>query len=293
MKKILIMFITLISVFGLTTQVKASYAKCFYAERDDYDDFLYRSITIEINDGEISYELFIDESELLGQPHPTASIGYIKPHHLINNGQYYCPDVIYYYPQPGGSSVWDLGFADAPIDKHAGLRLEPENSEIYNDPGQVAPNPDIPPEEVVDPEDPENPGDSDSDDDREPQSDFWGYLGVIKCGTTEMPEPIPAITRILVTLIQIAAPIVLIIMGMIDIVQAVTASDEKKMKDSQMKFVRRLIPAVAIFLVITIFKLLIGLIADNATESESISKCIDCMISDANSCNVTETTDSD
>ena len=57
---------------------------------------------------------------------------------------------------------------------------------------------------------------------------FWGTLGNIKCGNSTLPEMLPSITRTIVTLIKIVTPLVLIFMGMIDMMQAVIASDDKK-----------------------------------------------------------------
>jgi len=118
----------------------------------------------------------------------------------------------------------------------------------------------------------------------EDENNFFGNLDVVKCGDTEIPAPIPPITRLAVTFIKIAAPLVLIIMGMIDIMKAVSASDEKKMKEAQTTFVKRLIPAVAIFLVVTVFQFLIAIMADSQEQGDSIMKCINCMISSEDSC---------
>ena len=119
------------------------------------------------------------------------------------------------------------------------------------------------------------------------EDEFWGCVkeeDFVTCGSASIPSGIADISRATVTIIKIAAPLVLIIMGMIDIAKAVAASDEKKIKESQGKFVKRLIPAAMIFLVVTIIQLLVGILADNQAENDSLTKCIDCMISDKNSC---------
>lgn len=113
---------------------------------------------------------------------------------------------------------------------------------------------------------------------------FFGNLKVIECGDVNIPEPLPPITRLIVTFLKIATPLILIIMGMIDMIKAVTSNDEKKLKEAQATFFKRLIPGVAIFLVITVFQFLIGILADNAKEGETLAKCIDCMISDSSKC---------
>lgn len=111
---------------------------------------------------------------------------------------------------------------------------------------------------------------------------FFGNLDTVKCGNVDMPSQIPSITRTIVALIKIAVPIILIIMGMIDMLQATIASDEKKMSDAKGKFIKRLISAAVVFLVVAIVQFLVGIVAPE--ESPTLSNCIDCMISDASKC---------
>ena len=61
-------------------------------------------------------------------------------------------------------------------------------------------------------------------------------------------------------IIRILIPIVVIALGMLDFAKAVIASDEDKMKESQKKFIRRLIIAVAIFFVPTLLNVIINII---------------------------------
>lgn len=112
-------------------------------------------------------------------------------------------------------------------------------------------------------------------------TDIFGYLDTVKCGNTEIPAPIPAIIRTIINIIKIATPLVLIIVGMIDMIKAVTSNDEKKIKESQSKFIKRLIPATMVFLVISIIQFVVSIIAD---DSASIMNCISCVISNSKSC---------
>ncbi len=61
-------------------------------------------------------------------------------------------------------------------------------------------------------------------------------------------------------IIRILIPIVLIALGMLDFSKAVLAQDENKMKESQKKFIRRLLIAVAIFFVPTLLNIIINII---------------------------------
>ena len=53
----------------------------------------------------------------------------------------------------------------------------------------------------------------------------------------------------IITLIRVAVPIILVAMGVYDLGSAVFAGDEDKMKKAQSRFVKRLIIAVAFFLI--------------------------------------------
>ena len=58
-------------------------------------------------------------------------------------------------------------------------------------------------------------------------------------------------------IVKIAIPIILIVFGIIDFVQATFSVDENKMKEAQKKFIRRIIIAILIFLVPSLVNLLL------------------------------------
>ena len=66
-------------------------------------------------------------------------------------------------------------------------------------------------------------------------------------------------------IIQIGIPILLILFGTIDMGKAVIAGDEKKIKEAQKPFVKRLISAIIVFLLPFIVNLAINLIVSDAT----------------------------
>lgn len=63
-------------------------------------------------------------------------------------------------------------------------------------------------------------------------------------------------------IIQIGIPIILIVLGSIDLGKAVIASDDKEVKAAQSRLIKRCIYAVAIFFVVTIVQLLTSLLAN-------------------------------
>lgn len=74
-------------------------------------------------------------------------------------------------------------------------------------------------------------------------------------------------------IIQIGIPILLIVMGSIDLGKAVLSSDDKEIKGATGKLIKRCIAAIAIFFITTIVSLLMGLFAssDSGVETGDIS----------------------
>lgn len=71
------------------------------------------------------------------------------------------------------------------------------------------------------------------------------------------------VVRTVVKVLQILVPIALILWGTIDIGKAVIAGDEKKMKEAQKPFVKRLIAAVIVFLVPFIVSIVMGYVGSD------------------------------
>ena len=64
----------------------------------------------------------------------------------------------------------------------------------------------------------------------------------------------------IIPLVQIGIPIILIILGMLDLGKAVVASKEDEIKNAQKMLIKRCIYAVAIFFVVLIVQLVFGLL---------------------------------
>ena len=101
----------------------------------------------------------------------------------------------------------------------------------------------------------------------------------VSCGNvTGIPERIPALTSDIVTILQIAVPIILVIMGSIDLLKGVVAQKEDEIKKGQKILIKRLIVAALIFFIVVIVKFVVSIVADN-TNTNNIVECIDCFIS--------------
>lgn len=69
-----------------------------------------------------------------------------------------------------------------------------------------------------------------------------------------------AIVRLIMNVICIAVPIVMIVLGSIDLFKAVTSSKDEEIKKKQQTLIKRIIAGVLVFLVPTIVSLLMNLI---------------------------------
>ena len=97
----------------------------------------------------------------------------------------------------------------------------------------------------------------------------------IDCGT--LWPIISLIKNGLIPVIQIGIPIILIVLGMLDLGKAVVASKEDEIKNAQKMLIKRCIYAVAIFFVVLIVTFVFGLVADNsaggANEATNWTQC--------------------
>ena len=106
------------------------------------------------------------------------------------------------------------------------------------------------------------------------------YLTDYTCGTLTnfvFDGQIPTITSTIVTIIQIGVPLILIIMGMLDLGKAVMAQKEDEIKKGQQTFIKRVIAAILVFFVVAITQLIIGLFAEGG-NSGGLAGCMNSII---------------
>ena len=102
------------------------------------------------------------------------------------------------------------------------------------------------------------------------------YADVTTCPNVVVPGQLANIISIIYNVIRIGIPLILIIMGMLDLGRAVISQKEDDIKKNQKIFVSRLIAAALVFFVFTIVKLVLSLVA---TDSETIVSCLDALLS--------------
>lgn len=114
-------------------------------------------------------------------------------------------------------------------------------------------------------------------------------LDMVSCGSNASGDPllvmdamIPNLVSTVINLIKIVVPILLIVFGMLDLGKAVMAQKEDEIKKGQQTFVKRLIAAVIVFLVLFVVQIVLGLVAPKG-KNTNIWNCFDCFVN--NDCN--------
>ena len=101
---------------------------------------------------------------------------------------------------------------------------------------------------------------------------MFNILANVSCGdgAIVVDSMIPNFVSTIVTIIKIVIPIILIVLGLIDLGKATIA---------QMTFVKRIIAAVLVFFVVAIVQLVFGLLNRSSNDSgNAVNSCIDCFI---------------
>lgn len=84
------------------------------------------------------------------------------------------------------------------------------------------------------------------------------------------------IVKYVIVAIQIAAPVLLVVLGTIDLLKGMVSQKEDDIKQGQRIFVKRLIAGILLFFVIALVKIMIGVFANG--ESSDIISCVNCII---------------
>ena len=111
--------------------------------------------------------------------------------------------------------------------------------------------------------------------------------GTKSCGNgyiDNIPNMLPRIIHIVYLLLQIAVPIILVILGMIDLIKAITAGKEDDIRKNQGVLIRRLIIGALVFFVFSIVKVVVYIVADNNNHANNIIQCVDCFLNNNGSC---------
>lgn len=102
---------------------------------------------------------------------------------------------------------------------------------------------------------------------------------IVSCGggyIEDIPSTLPKTISIIYTVVQVLVPIILVVVGTIDLLKSVVASKEDEIKKGQKTLLKRCIGAILIFCVFVIVKFVISIGADSS--SVKIIDCAECFI---------------
>lgn len=112
----------------------------------------------------------------------------------------------------------------------------------------------------------------------------------VSCGNIKgIPNGLPEFMRAIIDIIQIVAPILLILMGSIDLGKAVLG-DEKELSKAVKKFTTRCLSGVGIFFVVLFVQLLLKLVG---SSNAGMLECVSCFTSDGSKCSTYEVQNED
>ena len=102
----------------------------------------------------------------------------------------------------------------------------------------------------------------------------------VDCSDVCVPHALIKIVGTVVNVIKIGVPIILIVLGMIDMGKAVASQKEDEIKNGQKKLLSRCIAAGITFFVVAIVQLLVGIISsaaesNNNGEENTLWSCIE------------------
>ena len=113
----------------------------------------------------------------------------------------------------------------------------------------------------------------------------------LSCGGSialDVNEMIPQLTSTLITLIKVGVPILLIVFGMLDLGKAVMAQKEDEIKKGWQTFIKRIVAAAVVFLVVFIVQIIFSLVANDTDDETNMWSCVNCFINGESSCPYTK-----
>ena len=96
-------------------------------------------------------------------------------------------------------------------------------------------------------------------------------------GEFEFEGMFPNAVYIIVTIIKIGVPILLVVLGMVDLGKSVMAQKEDEIKKGQSIFIKRLIAAILVFLVVIVVQIVVRFVAtdkDGSKDKSNITSCL-------------------
>lgn len=111
-------------------------------------------------------------------------------------------------------------------------------------------------------------------------------LTYLKCGDAyDIPEIVPTISSYAIVLLKTIAPLILIIVSIIQLVKAIASSKEDDIKKAQGSLIKKIIAAALVFFVVSIVQFVMLKVASDDVEKNNLSDCLSCFLNGKSNCN--------
>ena len=115
------------------------------------------------------------------------------------------------------------------------------------------------------------------------RTNVYADINCAALGDVVIDDSIANVISTIIKALQIAVPIILVIMGSIDLVKGVMAQKEDEIAKGRQTCIKRFIAAILVFFVIAAVKLVISAVASD----DNIMNCANCFINGADACSTT------
>lgn len=95
---------------------------------------------------------------------------------------------------------------------------------------------------------------------------MYEVLNFLKVDYCDDLSTVIKLVKSFISLIRFGVPIILIVMGTLDLAKAVISSKEDEMKKAQGALIKRILYAIAVFLVVTLVSVIMGMVADSGAK---------------------------
>ena len=110
--------------------------------------------------------------------------------------------------------------------------------------------------------------------------DFCGGKTIDKALIKNIPSIIPKITSGIYNAVMVIVPLILVVMGSIDLLRGAASQNEDEIKKGKTNFIKRLITGIITFLVVIAVKFVVSAASGQFNNSWRIVNCIDCFVND-------------
>ena len=121
---------------------------------------------------------------------------------------------------------------------------------------------------------------------RKPNASFMTVDNYVSCGSDDtskaliknIPSIVPNITSGIYNAVMVIVPLILVVMGSIDLIRGAASQNEDEIKKSKTNFMKRLVVGILTFLIVIIVKFVVSAAAGRFSNSWRIVRCIDCFV---------------